>query len=74
MAAVDMALYDIKGNALGVPVYEILGGLYRDKLETTGLIHLHDVEEDVASAIRLVERWQGPALRAIEEQSRKEHA
>jgi L-alanine-DL-glutamate epimerase-like enolase superfamily enzyme len=54
LSAIDMALYDIKGKALGVPVYELLGGLYRAKMETTGLIHLHDVEEDVASAIRLV--------------------
>src|ERR1035441_6173744 len=56
MAAIDMALYDIKGKALGVPVYELLGGLSRDKMNTTGLIHLHDVEEDVAAAIRLMGR------------------
>jgi L-alanine-DL-glutamate epimerase-like enolase superfamily enzyme len=35
-AAVDMALYDIVGKALGVPVYTMLGGLYRDKA-TVGL-------------------------------------
>ena len=29
ISAVDVALYDIKGKALGVPVYELLGGLYR---------------------------------------------
>ena len=29
ISAVDCALYDIKGKALGVPVYELLGGLYR---------------------------------------------
>jgi len=32
ISAVDMALYDIKGKALGVPVYELLGGLYRKKI------------------------------------------
>jgi L-Ala-D/L-Glu epimerase len=56
LSAVDMALYDIKGKALGVPVYELLGGLYRRTMETTGLIHLHSVEEDVESALRLKER------------------
>ena len=32
IAAIDMALWDIKGKALGVPVYELLGGLARDKV------------------------------------------
>ena len=26
MAAIDIALWDIKGKALGVPIYELLGG------------------------------------------------
>src|SRR3954469_18937206 len=29
LGALDMALWDIKGKALGVPVYELLGGLAR---------------------------------------------
>ena len=32
IAALDIALYDIKGKWLGVPVYDLLGGLYRDTL------------------------------------------
>ncbi len=32
IAALDIALYDIKGKWLGVPVYELLGGLYRDRI------------------------------------------
>jgi L-alanine-DL-glutamate epimerase-like enolase superfamily enzyme len=55
LAAVDMALYDIKGKALDLPAYELLGGLYRDSMETTGLIHMHSVEEDVTSALQLKE-------------------
>jgi L-alanine-DL-glutamate epimerase-like enolase superfamily enzyme len=54
MSAINMALHDIKGKKLGVPAYELLGGLYREKMEVTGLIHMHGVEEDVASAVRLV--------------------
>ncbi len=33
IGAIDLALWDIKGKALGVPVYELLGGLARDHLE-----------------------------------------
>jgi galactonate dehydratase len=33
IGALDLALWDIKGKALGVPVYELLGGLSRDHVE-----------------------------------------
>ncbi len=33
LGAIDLALWDIKGKALGVPVYELLGGLTRDYIE-----------------------------------------
>ena len=32
MAAIDIALWDIKGKAFGVPVYDLLGGRVRDKV------------------------------------------
>ncbi|NOX61048.1 MAG: mandelate racemase/muconate lactonizing enzyme family protein [Chloroflexi bacterium] len=32
MSAIEQALWDIKGKALGVPVYELLGGKYRDRV------------------------------------------
>src|SRR5512140_1755248 len=33
LGALDMALWDLKGKALGVPVYDLLGGLTRDYVE-----------------------------------------
>jgi galactonate dehydratase len=33
LGAIDLALWDIKGKALGVPVYELLGGMARDHVE-----------------------------------------
>lgn len=32
VAAIEAALYDIKGKALGVPVYQLLGGAFRDRV------------------------------------------
>ncbi len=32
IAAIDIALWDIKGKALGVPVYDLLGGRVRDRV------------------------------------------
>src|SRR5918994_279192 len=34
ISALDIALHDIKGKALGVPVYELLGGKQRDLVPT----------------------------------------
>lgn len=33
LSAVEAAMFDIKGKALGVPVYELLGGRYRDRVK-----------------------------------------
>lgn len=36
LSGIDQALWDIKGKALGVPVYELLGGPTRDKIRVYG--------------------------------------
>jgi D-galactarolactone cycloisomerase len=39
LSAIDIALWDIKGKALGVPIYKLLGGAYRSRARVyaTGL-------------------------------------
>lgn len=38
IAGIDQALWDIKGKALGVPVFELLGGAVRNKMKIYGWI------------------------------------
>jgi D-galactarolactone cycloisomerase len=50
LSAIDIALWDIKGKALGLPVYKLLGGAYRDRAQVyaTGLYqpqHVPSVED-----------------------------
>jgi galactonate dehydratase len=42
MSALDTALWDIKGKALGVPVYQLLGGKIRDRVRLYG--HASDTQ------------------------------
>ncbi|GAB2859760.1 galactonate dehydratase [Pseudoduganella ginsengisoli] len=51
MAGIDQALWDIKGKALGVPVYELLGGLVRDRMKTYSWVG-GDRPADVIAGIR----------------------
>jgi L-alanine-DL-glutamate epimerase-like enolase superfamily enzyme len=34
VAGIDLALWDLKGKALGVPVYQLLGGAFRERIRT----------------------------------------
>jgi galactonate dehydratase len=50
IAGVDQALWDIKGKALGVPVYELLGGLVRDRMKVYSWVG-GDRPDDVIAGI-----------------------
>lgn len=49
-AAVDIALHDAVGKSLGIPVYKLLGGKFRDELRLAWSIGLQDIEGSVAEA------------------------
>jgi len=54
-AAVDVALHDLAGRALGVPVYQLLGGLFRDRVPVAHSIGLMETDAAVAEAVQAVE-------------------
>ncbi len=47
-AGVEFALWDLKGKALGVPVYQLLGGKVREGVDLMGFVH-HDTPEAMAA-------------------------
>ena len=54
ISAIDIALYDIKGKALGVPVYQLLGGKQRDRIPTFATTHAAPGPEMIEQAKLLV--------------------
>src|SRR3954452_23557037 len=54
IAAVDTALWDIAGKALGVPVHRLLGGRARDGVMVYGHASGSDIDETVAAAAKYV--------------------
>ncbi len=56
ISAIDIALHDIKGKALGVPVYDLLGGKQRDRIPTFASTSAAPGEEMLAQAQQLRER------------------
>jgi muconate/chloromuconate cycloisomerase len=55
-AAVEMALWDINGRALGVPVHRLLGGRVRDRVPLSWSLAVGSGEAEVAEAREKVAR------------------
>lgn len=55
ISAIDIALYDIKGKALGVPVYELLGGKQRDRIPTFATTSAEPGPEMIEQAKMLID-------------------
>ena len=65
IAAVDVALWDIKGKALNTPVYNLLGGKSRDGV----LVYAHANGSDVDAAVEDVAKHKELGYKAIRVQS-----
>ncbi|MEI7450851.1 MAG: mandelate racemase/muconate lactonizing enzyme family protein [Desulfomonile sp.] len=62
-SAIEMACWDIKAKALGVPLYELLGGLSRDRIEA----YASNVywEEDLSAMARCAEEILEKGIKAV---------
>jgi galactonate dehydratase len=55
ISALDIAFYDIKGKALGVPVHQLLGGKQRDRIPTFATTGARPGEEMIEQARALMD-------------------
>ncbi|MEE2656909.1 MAG: mandelate racemase/muconate lactonizing enzyme family protein [Candidatus Latescibacterota bacterium] len=56
ISAIDIALYDIIGKALGVPVYQLLGGKHRDRVPCFATTGASSLEQLVINAKLLIDK------------------
>lgn len=65
IAAVDTALWDIKGKSLNTPVYQLLGGASRDNV----LVYGHASGADIEDTVKAVAHYMELGYKAIRAQS-----
>jgi mannonate dehydratase len=65
IAAVDTALWDLKGKVLGVPIYDLLGGKSRDGV----MVYGHANGDDIEQTADEVQRYLELGYRAVRAQS-----
>ena len=63
ISGIELALWDIKGKALGAPVWELLGGKCRDRIRVYQAVHGNTPEELTERAQALVERYAITAIK-----------
>jgi L-alanine-DL-glutamate epimerase-like enolase superfamily enzyme len=54
--AIEVALFDLMGKALGLPVYKLLGGLYRDSIPVVRILPIKSPLEMARNAEQVVEQ------------------
>jgi galactonate dehydratase len=81
LAAIDQALWDIKGKFFGVPVHRLLGGPTRDWVETYRHVGIYDADqladqarELVASGVRTLKTGAWVADSVLSERARLQRA
>lgn len=67
LSAIDIALWDIKGQALGLPVFKLLGGAYRTRARTyaTGLYEPQNVPSILDALVQEALEYQEAGFTAV---------
>ena len=63
IAAIDIALWDIKGKLLGVPVVQLLGGAVHERLPAVASCHAHYA--DIGRMVEEAQEWVAPGLHGV---------
>jgi len=63
LSGIDIALWDLRGKALGVPVHQLLGGIVQERLPVYASIG--GIPAGHAEAITAVRRWVDEGYRAV---------
>ena len=63
IAGVELALWDLKGKALGVPVYQLLGGRLRDGVDLMGFVRRGPPEQMAKDADATLKQTSWPVLK-----------
>jgi L-alanine-DL-glutamate epimerase-like enolase superfamily enzyme len=62
-AGVELALWDLKGKALGVPVYQLLGGKVREGVDLMGFVRLAEPRAMAEAVTRTLDETPYPVIK-----------
>ena len=63
IAALDIALWDLRGKVVGRSVLELLGGPVHDRLPAVASCHAHHA--DIGAMVEEAQSWLAPGLRGV---------
>lgn len=63
VAAIDIALWDLKGKVLGRSVLDLLGGAVHDRLPAIASSHAH--HEEIGRMVEEAQEWLAPGLHGV---------
>jgi L-alanine-DL-glutamate epimerase-like enolase superfamily enzyme len=63
IAAIDIALWDLKGKLLDLPVVQLLGGAVHERLPAVASCHAHHA--DIGRMVEEAQEWVAPGLHGV---------